>query len=113
MFSTERMKKIELLVLKRDVDDALRYLGFAGCVQLITDGREQRELTPEEREIADLKGKLDSLARFLGIGAGPRDAAEAPSPPAPAQPQPRPLPARPPRPRARSCAIGPTACSTS
>jgi V/A-type H+-transporting ATPase subunit I len=71
MLFTERMKKIELLVLKRDVDDVLRYLGFAGCVQLIAENREQRDLSPEEREIADLKGKIDSLARFLGIGGAP------------------------------------------
>ncbi len=70
MFSTERMKKLELLVLKRDVDDVLRFLGFAGCVQLIADAKEQRELAPDEREIADLKGKVDALARFLGVGPG-------------------------------------------
>ncbi|MCX7038376.1 MAG: hypothetical protein NT005_04495 [Spirochaetes bacterium] len=86
MLFTERMKKIELLVLKRDVDDVLRYLGFAGCVQLIAENREQRDLTPEEREIADLKGKIDSLARFLGIDAAPaageptREAAAASAP---------------------------------
>ncbi len=79
MFSTERMKKLELLVLKRDVDDVLRYLGFAGCVQLIADTKEQRELTAEEREIADLKGKVDALARFLGIGPGPRTEAAPPA----------------------------------
>jgi V/A-type H+/Na+-transporting ATPase subunit I len=88
MFSTERMKKLELLVLKRDVDDVLRYLGFAGCVQLIADAQEQRELTAEEREIADLKGRIDALARFLGIGTAARPAAEQPAadPGAPGKP---------------------------
>ena len=80
MLFTERMKKFELLVLKGEVDDVLRYLGFAGCVQLIAENREQRELTPEEREIADLRGKIDALARFLGIGR----AADTQAPGAPA-----------------------------
>ncbi len=70
---TERMKKIELLVLKRDMDDVLRYLGFAGCMQLIAEARSEREVNPEEREIADLRGKIESVARFLGItGSGSR-----------------------------------------
>ncbi len=65
---TERMKKIELLVLKRDMDEVLRYLGFAGCMQLITENRgEQHELDPAEKEIADLKVKVESIVRFLGI----------------------------------------------
>ena len=34
MFLMERMKKVELLVLKRDVDGIMRYLGSAGCLQL-------------------------------------------------------------------------------
>jgi V/A-type H+/Na+-transporting ATPase subunit I len=71
MLSTERMKKIEILIMKRDMDSVMRYLGFAGCVQLITESREQKELSEEEREIADLKVRLQSLARFLGI---PEDA---------------------------------------
>jgi V/A-type H+/Na+-transporting ATPase subunit I len=62
----ERMKKLELLVLKRDVDAVMRYLGFAGCLQLIADG-EQTEPTPAERETAELKVRVDALARFLGI----------------------------------------------
>jgi V/A-type H+/Na+-transporting ATPase subunit I len=74
MFATERMKKMELLILRRDMDGAMRYLGFAGCVQLISENREQKELSAEEREIADLKVRLQSLARFLGV---PEDAADA------------------------------------
>jgi V/A-type H+-transporting ATPase subunit I len=64
---TERMRKLELLVLKRDMDDVLRYLGFSGCVQLITENRSEKELDPEEKEIVELKIKVDSIARFLGI----------------------------------------------
>jgi V/A-type H+-transporting ATPase subunit I len=67
---TERMKKIELLVLKRDMDDVLQFLGFAGCMQLIAENRGEHELAPEEKEIADLRGKVESIARFLGISAG-------------------------------------------
>ncbi len=66
---TERMKKIELLVLKREMDDVLQFLGFAGCVQLIAE-KGEREPAPDEREIADLKGKVESTARFLGITGG-------------------------------------------
>jgi V/A-type H+-transporting ATPase subunit I len=72
MLTTERMKRIEILVMKRDMDSVMRYLGFAGCVQLITESREQKELSEEEREIADLRAKLQAVARFLEI---PEDAA--------------------------------------
>jgi V/A-type H+/Na+-transporting ATPase subunit I len=64
---TERMKKLELLILKRDMDDVLRYLGFSGCLHLIAEHHAERELDPQEKEIAELKGKVDSIARFLGI----------------------------------------------
>ena len=74
MLFTEPMKKIELLVLKRDGDAVMRYLGFAGCLQLISEGREQRKLSAEDREIAELKVQVQSLARFLGIA----DPAETP-----------------------------------
>ena len=67
MLFMERMKKIELLVLKRDVDAVMRYLGFAGCLQLIAEGHEQTEPTPEEREIAELRTKVEAVARFLDL----------------------------------------------
>jgi V/A-type H+-transporting ATPase subunit I len=73
---TERMKKLELLVLKRDMDDVLRYLGFSGCVQLISEDRSDKELDPEEKDIAELKLKVDSISRFLGIAPGTGEAAE-------------------------------------
>jgi V/A-type H+/Na+-transporting ATPase subunit I len=63
---TERMKKIEMLIMKKDVDSVMRYLSFAGCLQLIAEGHEQRELSAEEREIVDLKLKVESVARFFG-----------------------------------------------
>ena len=66
MLFTERMKKIEMLIMKTDVDAVMRYLGFAGCLQLIAEGHEQRELSEGEREIVDLKLKVESVARFLG-----------------------------------------------
>ena len=44
MLFTEPMKKIELLVLRSDADSVMRSLGFAGCVQLITEAREARGL---------------------------------------------------------------------
>ena len=82
MLFSERMKKIELLVLSRDSDKVLRYLGFAGCLHLIREKGEQRELTPEERDVAELKVKVDALARFLGISrnAAPLQAPVLPSP---------------------------------
>ena len=65
MLFTEPMKKIELLVLKSDADGVMRSLGFAGCVQLITEAREGRDLSTEEKEAAELRVKVQSLARFL------------------------------------------------
>lgn len=67
---TERMKKIELLVLKRDMDDVLRHLGFSGCMHILSEGAEPRDLTVEEREIADLRLKMETAARFLGLKDG-------------------------------------------
>ncbi len=67
MISSERMRKLEVLVLARDVDAVLRYLGFSGCLQLIAEATPPRELTPDERGIADLKEKVSSLCRFLGV----------------------------------------------
>jgi len=67
MLFTEPMKKIELLLLKSDADAVMRYLGFAGCLQLIAEGHEQHELSISEKEIAELKIQVQSLARFLGI----------------------------------------------
>jgi V/A-type H+-transporting ATPase subunit I len=70
MLFTERMKKMELLVMKSDVDSVLRYLGNAGCVQLITEPGEQRELSGAEREFAELQVKVESLAHFLDLELG-------------------------------------------
>ncbi len=75
MIVTERMRKLEAMVLRRDVDEVLRYLGFAGCLQLITGGGSPRELAPDERELVDLRGRVEALARFLGID--PRSGAPA------------------------------------
>src|SRR5271157_2319850 len=80
MLFTERMKKMELLILKSDVDSVMRYLGNAGCVQLISEPGEQRELSAEEREIAELQAKVESLARFLDIKTGGEGGARAPAP---------------------------------
>jgi V/A-type H+-transporting ATPase subunit I len=77
MIATERMRKLEVLVLARDVDAVLRYLGFAGCLQLIAEASQARDLTPDERGIADLNAKVSSLCRFLGVEA----AAPAGTPP--------------------------------
>ncbi len=79
MISTERMRKLEVLVLARDVDEVLRHLGFAGCLQLITEAGPPRELTADERGIVDLNLKITSLCRFLGVDA----AARGDAPPAP------------------------------
>ncbi len=85
MIVTERMRKLEAMVLRRDVDEVLRYLGFAGCLQLITGGGSPRELAPDERELVDLRGRVEALARFLGIDprsgapAGPAGAPGAPA----------------------------------
>ena len=66
MLFTERMKGLELLVLKSDADRVMRYLGFAGCLQLMAEPRESREVAAEERDAAELRLKLQSLAKFLG-----------------------------------------------
>ncbi len=70
MLFTEPMKSVELLVLKSDADRVMRYLGFAGCLQLISEPKESREPAPEEREAADLRLRVQSLGRFLGVEAG-------------------------------------------
>jgi V/A-type H+/Na+-transporting ATPase subunit I len=76
---TERMKKIELLVLKRDMDDVLRHLGFSGCLHILSEGAAPRDLNVEEREIADLRLKMETTARFLGLKEGtPADRKEEP-----------------------------------
>jgi V/A-type H+-transporting ATPase subunit I len=67
MLFTEPMKKIEILVLKRDADSVMRSLGFAGCVQLISEGREPGGQGAEEQETAELKVRLQSFARFLDM----------------------------------------------
>ena len=80
MLFTEPMKGLELLVLKSDADSVLRYLGFAGCLQLIAEPREARDLAAEEHDTAELRQKLQALARFLGaeeLPSGTR-AVEAP-----------------------------------
>lgn len=80
MLFTERMKKIEILIMKNDTDSVMRYLGFAGCMQLVAENREQRELTASEREIAELEVKLQSLARFLGMPEEAEGIAASPVP---------------------------------
>ncbi len=80
MLFTERMKKMELLVLKSDVDAVLRYLGNAGCVQLISEMGEQRELSRDEREVAELQVKVESLAHFLGVPEGDEGTAQITAP---------------------------------
>ncbi|MGA2479804.1 MAG: V-type ATPase 116kDa subunit family protein [Spirochaetia bacterium] len=67
MLFTEPMKKIELLVMKNDLDSVMRYLGFSGSLQLIAESHEQRELSREERETAELRLKVQSVAHFLGV----------------------------------------------
>ncbi len=76
---TEPMRKFELVVMKTDVDSVMRYLGFAGCVQLAADGQSQHDLTEEERELADLKTRLVAVARFLGIDDAPVASRDTPS----------------------------------
>lgn len=71
MLFMEKMTKIELLVLRRDIDGVLRYLGLAGCLQLIAESHEQAEPTPEERQTAELKGKIEAVARFLELDGNP------------------------------------------
>jgi V/A-type H+-transporting ATPase subunit I len=80
MLFTERMKKMELLIMKSDVDTVLRYLGNAGCVQLISEPGEQRELSREEREIAELQVKVESLAHFLEVPEGSEETIQIAAP---------------------------------
>jgi len=79
MISSERMRKLAVLVLARDIDAVLRYLGFAGCLQLIAERSQPRDLTPEERGIADLNSKFSSLCRFLGVDVAPPAGEPAPA----------------------------------
>jgi V/A-type H+-transporting ATPase subunit I len=68
MLFTEPMKKIEILVLQRDADSVMRSLGFAGCLQLITESHEGRPAGIDEQQAAELKSRIQAFARFLGIG---------------------------------------------
>jgi V/A-type H+/Na+-transporting ATPase subunit I len=77
MLFTEPMKKVELAVLKTDLDNVMRYLAAAGCLQLITNGQEQRELTAEEKETADLQVRVLALSRFLGMEGDATEAAHS------------------------------------
>jgi V/A-type H+-transporting ATPase subunit I len=81
MLFTEPMKKVEILVLRSDADSVMRSLGFAGCLQLITEAREAGGPSAEEQKTAELKVRLQSLARFLGMSdEGAADAgSEAPN----------------------------------
>jgi V/A-type H+/Na+-transporting ATPase subunit I len=72
---TERMKKVEIVLFREDTEAALRYLGSAGCLQLIAEERGQRDA--EDRELEAAREKLESLARFLGITAAPAGARPA------------------------------------
>ncbi len=88
MLFPERMKKIELLVLKSDVDAVMRYLGFAGCLQLISEpGEEPAEQAPSAGQglpagaAAQLMLTAPSGARFLGIEEEAADADPSPAPP--------------------------------
>jgi len=69
MLFPERMKKIELLVLKSDVNGVMRYLGFAGCMQLIVqaEGSFVTDAISRDTAAAELRLKVESIARFLGI----------------------------------------------
>jgi len=80
MLFTEPMKRVELLVLKTDSDRVMRYLGFAGCLQLIAEAKEGREAAPEDREAADLRLRVQSLARFLGVDGSAASVASATPP---------------------------------
>jgi V/A-type H+/Na+-transporting ATPase subunit I len=77
MLFTEPMKKIDLLVMKKDLDAVMRYLGFSGSLQLMSEGHDQRELSREERDMAEMRLKVQSVARFLGVEAGEESPAPA------------------------------------
>jgi V/A-type H+-transporting ATPase subunit I len=67
MLFTQRMKRIELLVGKADLDAVMRYLGLAKCLQIIPEAHEQAEASAEERELAELRTRVQALAGFLGV----------------------------------------------
>ena len=67
MLFTEPMKKVEILVLHSDADRVMRSLGFAGCVQLIREPRDAPTPGGSEQDGAELRLRLQSLARFLGM----------------------------------------------
>jgi V/A-type H+-transporting ATPase subunit I len=80
MLFTQRMKRIECLVGKSDLDAVMRYLGFAGCLQIIPEAREQAELSPDEREFAELRVRVQALAVFLGVDPSDRGAGSSAMP---------------------------------
>jgi V/A-type H+/Na+-transporting ATPase subunit I len=69
---TERMKKVELLVMRTDAASVLRYLGGASCIQLSPESRQSLEPGVDEAGAAVLAEKLQALARFLGVHESPQ-----------------------------------------
>ena len=80
MLFPERMKKIELHVLKSDLDAVMRHLAGAGCMQLISENREGGDAGGEEREAAELLLKVQAIARFLGVDERPGSVELSPAP---------------------------------
>ncbi len=82
MILTERMRKVELHVLHRDIDTVLEYLGNSGCLQIDlssvsaaeTHSQEERADTEEtqyQARQAEIARALNELRQFLSSSATP------------------------------------------
>ncbi len=70
MIFPEKMKKINMHVLKEDIDSVLKYLGRKLCIQLILSNKTVREISENEENIgsklSEYKIKIERLTSFTG-----------------------------------------------
>jgi V/A-type H+-transporting ATPase subunit I len=80
MIFTEGMKKVELLILKRDIDPVLEYLGKARCFQ--ASDPIQKEPSELHKKYEEHRKSLEAAVRFLGIRGLPfsEESIRAPGP---------------------------------
>jgi len=65
MIFTEGMRKIEFLLLKRDIDRVLEYLGVQRCLQ-VSDTVEE-EMGETYRKYQDLINRIKSVTEYVGL----------------------------------------------
>lgn len=64
---TERMNKVEILILSADIDPVLRYLSSKQCIQFIAEGEREGGESQSDGAMADLQRRLDELGSFFRL----------------------------------------------